>query len=144
MVCQPGGALTETDQPGALERLVSAHSASSIPWSPTQTQVRSTCVCMCAPFAVPVRKRNPFLGHQCPTACHCRHCHFHCHCQCHFHLDCRPSLVSASPSDAFTPPMRRRLDHSQSWPALIRHNSDRAGSQWRTRAIVCQPTTRGA
>lgn len=25
--------------------------------------------------------------------------------------------------------LRRRLDHSQSWPALIRHNPDRAGSQ---------------
>lgn len=44
VLCQPGGALTATDQPGALERLDSTPSASSIPWSHTHVLYYGTCV----------------------------------------------------------------------------------------------------
>lgn len=63
MLCQPGGALTATDQPSALGRLVPAHSASPIC---LVTHVHTLALlCVCFPFAVAVRKKTRFWA-KCP------------------------------------------------------------------------------
>lgn len=117
VLCQPGGALTATDQRGC-PGVVSFSPLSVI--NSLVTHVRSRYLCV-VPFTVAVRKMTRFwplvataataTATAPPTA------------------GASASLASVSVFDALSLPVRLRLDHAQSWPALIRHNSDRAPGQ---------------